>query len=316
MAQSAPTHRRSLVFPILLIAFGAIFLYSNWQPAFDPWPVVETYWPLLLVLVGLGMLCDTLLMRGETSAASRFPVGSTLGVVAFLFVLSVLLWRGHTFSRALAAHSATSSRHESRSVELQGAKMIRASIEMPSGELTVSGGSAHLMDADFLHSASWDAPNVEYTVSGGTGDLLVKQDGGGTHFRGSDNHWNVKLNSGVPVDLKIEMGAGQGNLRLREVNLTNLELNLGAGEANVDLTGARKSDLNADIEGGVGQANIRLPRDVGVVVNAHGGIGTIDTRGLKHEDGEYTNDAYGKSPTTIHLTVNGGIGNITLTQEP
>jgi hypothetical protein len=299
MTQGAAPRRRSVVIPILLIALGAILLYSNWQPAFDPWPVIETYWPLLLVLVGLGMF------------------GATFGVLAFLAVLSVLLWRGHNFSQALASHAgSTYSHHETRSVELQGAKFVRASIQMPSGELTVSGGAGHLLEADFLHSSSWEAPSVDYAVTGGTGDLEVRQNGGGTHFRGSDNHWNLRLGNGVPVELSINMGAGQGNLHLRDVELTNLDLSVGAGEVNVDLTGARKSDLNAEIKGGIGQANIRLPRDVGVVVNAHGGIGTIDAHGLKHEDGEYTNDAYGKSRATIHLNVNGGIGAIRLTQEP
>ncbi len=317
MAQDAIPRRSSVVFPILLIAFGAMFLYSNWQPAFDPWPVVSTYWPLLLILVGLGMFVDNLWHRGSSAPASRFPVGSTLGVLAFLLVLGVLLWRGHTFARALAAHNSSArSHHESRTVEIQGAKMVHLAIEMPAGELTLSGGTDRLLEGDFTHSGSWDTPKVAYTVSNGTGDLKVSQDGGGTHIQTTDNHWNLRVNKAMPMDLKIDMGAGQGNLRLRDVNLTNLELNMGAGEVNVDLTGERKSDLRADIEGGVGQANIRLPRNVGVVVHASGGIGTIDTHGLKHEDGQYVNEAYGKSPTTIHLTVQGGIGAIKLTQEP
>jgi hypothetical protein len=37
--------------------------------------------------------------------------------------------------------------------------------------------------------------------------------------------------------------------------------------------------------------------------------------GLKEEDGEYVNAAYGKSPNTLRLTVEGGIGHIRLEQE-
>ena len=89
----------------------------------------------------------------------------------------------------------------------------------------------------------------------------------------------------------------------------------GTSEEDVDLTGDRKTDLTADIEGGVGQANIRLPKNVGVIVHASGGIGSIDSHGLKHEDDTYTNDAYGKTPATIRLKVEGGIGEIVLSQE-
>ncbi len=83
----------------------------------------------------------------------------------------------------------------------------------------------------------------------------------------------------------------------------------------VDLTGDRNTDLTADIEGGVGQANIRLPKNVGVIAHASGGIGSINVRGLKHDGDSYTNDAYGKTPATIRLKVEGGIGQIVLSQE-
>jgi hypothetical protein len=112
------------------------------------------------------------------------------------------------------------------------------------------------------------------------------------------------------------MGAGHGNLHFRDIPLTRLDLNIGAGQMDVDLTGDRKTDLTADIEGGVGHANIRLPKNVGVIAHASGGIGSIDVHGLKHDGDSYTNDAYGKSPATLHLKVEGGIGQITLTQEP
>jgi hypothetical protein len=105
-------------------------------------------------------------------------------------------------------------------------------------------------------------------------------------------------------------------LRLRDIDVTRLTLDIGAGQVDVDLSGDRKSNLTADIEGGVGEANIRLPKNIGVIVNASGGIGSIDAHGLKHDGDEYTNDAYGKSPVTIHLKVEGGVGRINLTQEP
>jgi predicted membrane protein len=118
------------------------------------------------------------------------------------------------------------------------------------------------------------------------------------------------------MELKIDLGAGQSNLKLGVLNLTRLQVNMGFGQADVDLTGPRNSDLMADISGGVGQATVRLPKDVGVVATASGGIGDIRAHGLREENGEYVNDAYGKSPHTIHLKVSGGIGQINLDLEP
>jgi hypothetical protein len=253
--------------------------------------------------------------RKNPEAPQSFSVGSTVGVLAFVLVLLVLLWHGRAFSRRHGTVFAM--QHLSRTVEIQGAKSVRASIDMGAGELTLSGGATHLLDADFDYRTSSGSPQVDYHVSGSAGDLEVSQTDSDSHFSTtSDNHWTLRFASGVPVELKVNMGAGRGNLRLRDVALTRLSMNLGAGQADVDLTGDRKADLTADIEGGVGEANIRLPKNVGVIVNASGGIGTIDAHGLKHDGDEYTNEAYGKSPVTIHLKVEGGIGRIGLTQEP
>jgi hypothetical protein len=52
-----------------------------------------------------------------------------------------------------------------------------------------------------------------------------------------------------------------------------------------------------------------------VVAHASGGIGSIDVRGLKHDGDTYTNDVLGRTPATIHLKVEGGIGQIVLTEE-
>ncbi|HYA96899.1 MAG TPA: LiaF domain-containing protein, partial [Methylomirabilota bacterium] len=100
-----------------------------------------------------------------------------------------------------------------------------------------------------------------------------------------------------------------------DVPLTRLEVNMGAGQLDLDLTGPRKENMTVVIHGGVGQARIRLPKDVGVRADAHGGIGSIDVSGLRHDGGEYVNDAYGKSPVTIDLNVQGGVGQITLEVE-
>jgi hypothetical protein len=226
----------------------------------------------------------------------------------------VLLWHGRGYSRGHGFYSG--SKHSTQTVNLQGAKSAHARLEMGAGQLTINGGANDLLDADFTYSDSFDEPRVDYKVADGVGQLAISQESHSVHFGRSHNDWSLRFSKDIPLELKVDMGAGQGNLHFRDVPLTRLDLNIGAGQMDVDLTGARKTDLTADIEGGVGQANIRLPKDVGVIAHASGGIGSIDVHGLKHDGDSYTNEAYGKSSATIHLKVEGGIGQITLTQEP
>ncbi len=314
MAQDGNPRRVSLVFPIILITVGVLFLLHNWRPAFDPLPILGTYWPLILIFVGIGKIWDTTYRSRNPNAPSGVSIGATIGMLAFVTVLVVLLWHGRSFSRRHGFYSGT--QHNTQTVDLQGAKSAHARLEMGAGQLTINGGANHLLDADFNYSNSFDQPRVDYSVTGGVGQLNISQESHSLHFGRSENDWNLRFGKDIPLELKVDMGAGQGNLHFRDVPLTRLELNLGAGQMDVDLTGDRKTDLRVDIEGGVGQANIRLPKNVGVIAHASGGIGSINVRGLKRDGDSYTNDAYGKTAATIHLKVEGGIGEIVLTQEP
>ena len=315
MSENRGVRSGSIVFPMLLIAFGGLILLSREFPNFDPWPVVARYWPLILIFAGAGMFWDRSRRLNNPGTPAAFPVGTTLGTVLFLLVLLVLIWRGHTFaSREWRGHSTTTS-HRQETIEKKDAKSVRMSVKMPAGDLSMSGGAEALLNADFSFGNSWGEPKVEYSVHEGEGELSVEQTSGGVLMTHSDNTWNLKVNDSIPLDLRVDVGAGRGVFRFAKVDLTRLELNIGAGQADVDLSGERAKDLEAEIQGGVGEATIRLPRNVGVVAKVHGGLGSIDTHGLKEEDGEYVNAAYGKSPTTIHLVVNGGIGNIKLLQQ-
>lgn len=314
MAQDGNPRRVSLVAPIILITIGVLFLLRNWRPAFEPWSVLRDYWPLILVFVGLGMIWDNYQRGRNPNATPGIAAGSTIGILAFVLVLAILLWHGRGLSRR---HSFNlESKHTTQTVNLQAAKSVRVKLDMGAGQLNINGGSTHSLDADFTFSGSFGEPHVDYHVNDGVGQIDISQDSGSVHFGNSRNEWRLRFNKDIPVELRVDMGAGQGNLNFREVPLTRLDLSLGAGQVDVDLTGDRRADLTADIEGGVGQANIRLPRNVGVIAHASGGIGSISVHGLKHEGDTYTNEAYRKSAATIHLKVEGGIGEIVLTQEP
>jgi len=241
-------------------------------------------------------------------------IGSTIGVLAFVVVIVLLLWHG----RGLGGYrDGRAIEHISEIRDLQGATKLNAIVNMGAGELNLAGGTSHALEGDFDFSAAWSRPRVDYHVSDKTGEVEISQDNHGPAFGREDNTWWLRLNNSVPVDLQVKMGAGQSNLKLRDINLTQLQLNVGVGRVNVDLTGEeRKSDVNVEIHGGVGQVVLRLPKSVGVIVEAKGGIGAVTTHGLKKNDGNYVNEAYGKSPRTIHVDTAGGIGNIDLTVEP
>jgi hypothetical protein len=302
----------SVVFPLLLIGFGALMLLWRWMPNFHPWGVLGKYWPLLFVCIGIGMVWDRMRWHSNLSEPRPFPIGSTIGTLVFIFVTGLLIFRDHTIPPN-AMQRAASTTHQI--IDLGAAKSVRMTVQMPAGELIFQGGGEHLLAADFYQDGSWPVPKIDYSITDGAGSLKIGQEGNTQFVTKSDNTWNLKVDDSTPLELKVDVGAGRGEFHLANVNVTDLELNIGAGQANVDLTGERVKDLRAEIQGGIGQAVVRLPRSIGVIATVHGGLGSIDYDGLREENGKYVNEAYGKSPKTIHLTVEGGIGQIKLVQE-
>jgi len=201
---------------------------------------------------------------------------------------------------------------DSRSVDLKGAKSVQLQIDMGAGELIMRGGAAQLMDADFRYRARDGKPEVQYDVSGARGTLTVRQPSHHTLGNNDKNQWELRLNEDVPLDIRVKMGAGEGRLDLGNTALRSLDVEIGAGEMKVDLTGHPHGDIDVRVHGGVGEATVRLPKRARLDVEAHGGIGEITARGMVKEGDRWVNVPSGEPDATIHVSVNGGIGQINL----
>jgi hypothetical protein len=203
---------------------------------------------------------------------------------------------------------------ESKSVDPKNAQSVRAQLEMGAGELNLTGGADQLIEGDFSYNVAEWKPKVSYDVSGDEGDLLVRQGGSkGSNLGGeARNEWDIRLNDQVPINIDVQLGAGESDLDLDSLTLEGLKLQMGAGKTTVDLTGDYAQSFEASIQGGVGEATVELPSEVGVKAKAQGGLGRINSEGLKRVGDSYVNDAYGESDVTINVNVQGGVGEINL----
>ena len=201
---------------------------------------------------------------------------------------------------------------ESRTVELKGERSVQVNVEMGAGELKMRGGATPLMDADFRYSRAEWKPELKYEVTGERGTLVVRQHGNHTVGSNNKNEWELRLNDDVPMDLTVNLGAGQGILDLGNVSLHSLDVEMGVGELKLNLTGHPRNNVDVRVNGGVGEATVRLPRRARLEVEAHGGIGEITTSGLTKRDGLWVNEPSGETDVTMHVSVNGGIGGMHL----
>jgi N-terminal domain of toast_rack, DUF2154/Domain of unknown function (DUF5668) len=298
-------HRPSFTGALIVIGVGIFLLVVNLYPALDAWTIIGRYWPVILILIGLGKVVEAFRYSGAPGdpnpprqSAMPFVV---LAAVALLIVAMVK--EGHVEANL----------HDSHALELGGAKDVDAKLEMATGKFSMTGGADRLLNADFKYLASDGKPVVDYSVNNGRGNIDISQPND-SHIRmmNSHNQWDLRFSDQVPLDLDFTLGAGEARLDTRGMDLRNLFLNIGTGALNLDLTGPRTHNMNVTLKGGIGSATLELPKDVGVTAHASGGIGAVLTHGLTQNDHNYVNSAFGKTPATINITIEGGIGKIEL----
>lgn len=223
---------------------------------------------------------------------------------------------------------------ESATVELDNVDSVDAAIRVAAGELTVEGGSEALLSADFTYNVTDWEPKVTYSVVEGIGQLDVR------HAERDAlpimdeirNEWDLQLNENIPLDMRIEMGAGKHDLDLRGLKLTELdvklgagdmtlrlgdnseldrvELDIGAGNVEFDFGEAWSHDASISIQGGVGKTTLVLPEETGVRMSVTQGIGNLDMSGFTRKNGAWVNTAYGRSDNTLEIDIRAGIGDI------
>jgi len=207
---------------------------------------------------------------------------------------------------------------ETRTVALEGAARAEVGLHMGAGELRLRGAAQEaLLEASFEFNRERNRPEVDYRIFGGKGILEIRHARRrGIQFGSTRNRWDLILGNSVPIDLKIDLGAGRSEIDLRGLALERVEIDMGVGETVLDLRGPRASGLLVKIDGGVGSGKISLPAEVGVRVKVDGGIGSVNAHGLTKQSGAWVNDLYGKSPITIEVDIDAGIGSLDLRCEP
>jgi hypothetical protein len=228
-----------------------------------------------------------------------------------IFVFSIVVF---TAAGCVPSPGMGRIRETSQVLSLEGAEAVEAEILMGAGELKLEGGADQLLEGEFRASDQDLLPEISYRVRGNAeGILRIEQDErtGRRLYDSYYNEWTIRLNSEIPLDLSLTMGAGDCSLDLEELNLQSFSLKMGAGEATLDLGSPPSQDVVLDIQGGVGQLTVILPPNTNIEADVSGGLGEINLSGLVGQNGSYQSEYQGSGPV-IRLQVEAGIGQLNL----
>jgi N-terminal domain of toast_rack, DUF2154/Cell wall-active antibiotics response LiaF, C-terminal len=225
---------------------------------------------------------------------------------------------------------------KSETVDLGAASSADVEITMGAGELTVSGGATELMEGEFTYNIeSWE-PEVNYSINGDQGRLTIRQPD--VEIKGIPNNdiryiWDLQFMNDTPLDMEINLGAGQSDIDLQTLSVGRLTMRSGAGEVTallggsqlseaditagvgkntIDLSGDWEDDASIVIRAGIGDLTVIVPGSVGAIVDVAVGLGDVSADGFRIQGNSYINDAYGDSAITLQVEIERGVGQVTL----
>ena len=183
---------------------------------------------------------------------------------------------------------------------------------MSAGELSVKSGAVQLFEGAFEFNVPALKPAIAYTVEGTTGALKVSQASVSGNY---ENNWHLNLDETTPLELHINLGAGDAQLVLGRLNLQSVAVTLGAGDLVLDLRGMPAGSYPVSVNAGAGDTTIHLPASVGISVRTFGLIGDATVTGLEKRDDRWINPRAVDSKVTIDMRVQHAIGDLKLTAE-
>ncbi len=197
--------------------------------------------------------------------------------------------------------------------DAKGAKSVLVDINIGACKLKLSSGSNQLFTGGFAYSKKEWKPEINYKLEGKKGFLSINQpEINNINIDNEDKYvWNLKFGKEIPLDIKLELGAGLSEINLSELPVKSFNMVMGIGKTELDLRGKWMQDAEIHLDGGIGLLKVYLPENIGVRVNTISGIGNVEVTNLiKKDKNTYVNKWYNKSKNTINIYLKTGIGKI------
>ena len=293
-------NRRGIFKGLIIILLGLIFLANNFQIL--PWGVwyeLIRLWPVILIAIGTHLLF-------RKSSLSFLQILSPLIIIAAIGGAIYLSQVGEKYEKVDQVF---------RFEQPLFPDLTRASISISfgAGRLRLEGGSTYLFDGDLV-TPSWLRPKMRYKVIDREGFLELSEEGRRDRFRfgrwGKDHSWDLRLNNGIPLALRIKTGASSNHLDLSSLKVTYLELDTGASKNEIKF--GDSASVRANIHAGASQIKLLIPQSMGIRIKADTALTSSNLMelGFRKEKDVYTSKNYPTAETRIDLDLNVGVSSL------
>ena len=256
------------------------------------------FWGAVLILLGGLMFLNT--------AGVRLPGGldaMQLFWPSVLVLLGVWIIFGYFLRGAVEEQQV--------SIDLQGANEATLKLSHGAGRLVLGAGASpgQLLNGTFAGGVKQRAHK-----SGDRLDAHIEAQptfvppfiGG---WQGLE--WNINLNREIPLTLRLETGASQSELDLRDLRVTDLKVSTGASKTDITLpAGAGMTTVRVEL--GAASLDMVVPQGVSARIRAEQGVSAIevDTARFPYSNGIYESADYSSALNKVDIQIQAGAGRV------
>jgi hypothetical protein len=258
------------------------------------------FWGAVLILLGGLMFANAagIHLPGGINAMQLF--WPSVLVLLGMWILSGYFLRG-------------SVEDEQVSIDLQGANEASLKLSHGAGRIILSAGASsnQLLSGTFAGGVKQSARK--------SGDRLDAHiEARPTFFLpfvgGSQSlEWKIDLNRDIPLTLRLETGASQSELDLRDLRVTALKINTGASKIDLTLP-ANAGMTTVKVEMGAASLDMVVPDGVAARVHAEQGVSAIevDTVRFPYANGIYESVDYSSAQNKVDVMIQAGVGQVVI----
>lgn len=292
----------SLIFPVVLIVAGVVFLLNNLGVLeWSVWVTLWRLWPIVLIGFGLDVLIG-----------GRFRWGS----VAVALILLVTLSGGVWFS-VLRGPVLEPAGIEMVHARLDGAGAAEVDIDSSVSVLHITDTSeADILVTGQVERSLGEEIRQESSVRNGQAYYRLRSD----LFRSIPNRrqdtgarWDLQLTNQAPLDLRITTGVAKAELDLTNLNLSRLRVAGGVGHTTLSLP--KTGQFTAKLDVGVGALTVYIPKEMAARIRLQTGLSSRSVSGDYIRDGDYyISPGYDTAENRVELEIHSGVSRVEVKQ--
>ena len=283
LALPAPRPRTpSIALPLILICLGAAFLAANLGYLNGlRWSDTLRLWPVLIILAG-----TDLLLRPRSFIAAAVVEIAIIGL-AFAYLISGI-------TPLAAAGDYTISVPRAATTELG------LTVNYGAGAFTLSGGGSDLVavrstQQDVTRTVDQNGTFAAVVLSSNRPDFI---------WNGTDRRWDVQVPTEVRSGMTLNLGAGDFDVDLTQVQLTRATINAGASDLTVRLPAQVKGDVRMTISAGASDIKVYVPQGLAYRVT-YSGVAMSAT-------GPTESPSYASATDRVTITVSAAAGSLSI----